>query len=1348
MTAIPGLESESVELPTGVFSLNPPPDKIIPQGISNVFATVIPMMGSVGAMVLMQVINAMNTENPNSGTGMFMGAGMIVSMIGMVGVNIYRQTSTHKRNVRDSRQGYIGYLAEKRAEIRRIADTQRRYFSWQLPDPDSLVFIADQGSRLWERPLGSRTLNVRLGRSTQDLSMKLEEYNPPANVTPDPVCHSAISRFIAVHSGVDDVPFGVSLGDYSGVEVSGDHELARAQVRAMVMQLATLVSPAGLRIAVLCPPDARGEWEWAKWLPHVRSQESSDAIGPARMISSDAGELLSLLGKSVTERPAFQPRTDSTAWPHVLVVADRAELPPGAKIGSREGLAGVTVVTLPQTASATRNLGLLRVAVKDATRAGDPPNVEVQVPGAEPMLGTADSMGVRQAEAIARRMTHWSEDELPDVQVATDEAKADPKRSADLMELLGVGDIRDFDPEAQWVRRLGRDRLRVPFGITPEGVPVLIDIKESAQQGMGPHGLLIGATGSGKSEVLRTVVLALALTHSPEQLNFVLVDFKGGATFAGMSDLPHVSAMISNLESELSLVDRMQDALQGEMTRRMEQLRKAGNYANVTDYEADRVAGKHDYAPLPALFIILDEFSEMLSAKPEFIETFVMIGRLGRSVAIHLLLSSQRLEEGRLRGLDSHLSYRIGLRTFSAAESRQVLGVPSAYELPSIPGVGFLKAGTDTMIRFRASYVAAPPPARKGEPKKPKAVTSAVAQSVEILPFTSSPQQRRVEPVAISEPVRQETGPIIISGDERWEDMTEMDIAVERMKGKGMPAHQVWLPPLDVPDTLDELMPDLAVDPELGLVSPQWRALGGLRVPLGTIDLPLEQRRDVLQFDFSGAGGHMAIIGGPLTGKSTMLRSIVMALSLTQTPLEVQFYILDFGGGTFASFDGGTHIAGVATRDQPDVVNRMIAEIEGIVNDREKFFRANRIDSIDTYRRGRAEGKYDDGYGDVFLVVDGWATVRSDFDVLEQRIQILAARALSFGVHLLLATGRWMDIRQQLRDVIGSKFELRMGDPSDSDIDRKLAKLVPEGRPGRGIEVTGHHALVCLPRADGDPNVETLSQGVQSTLARIGEAWEGKQRPPKLKLLPLRLDLDDLRALEPDSDKILIGVEETRMGPFHFDPKSESHMFLLGDAKTGKSNFLRSIAHEVMRLYTPKEAKIIALDLRRSLLGEIPSEYLFGYQTTKDEATKYFSDLAEYLRTRLPGKDVTPEQLRDRSWWSGAEVWLLVDDYDLVATQTGNPISALQPLVAQASDVGLHIIITRRMGGASRGLYEPILQAMQETGTTSILLSGNPDDGPIIGRVKAIRSVPGRAQIIHRDQGLVISQLAWTQPKM
>ena len=275
------------------------------------------------------------------------------------------------------------------------------------------------------------------------------------------------------------------------------------------------------------------------------------------------------------------------------------------------------------------------------------------------------------------------------------------------MHLLGLPDVRRYDAARGWRSRPARDRLRVPIGLGDGGEPIHLDLKESAQQGMGPHGLVIGATGSGKSELLRTLVLGLALTHSPEELNMVLVDFKGGATFAGMSALPHVSAVITNLADELTLVDRMQDALSGELVRRQEVLRAAGNYASVRDYERARAAGA-DLDPLPSLFIVVDEFSELLTARPEFIDLFVAIGRLGRSLGLHLLLASQRLDEGRLRGLESHLSYRIGLRTFSAQESRTVLGVPDAYELPPAPGLGFLRTDQSTLLRFTAAYVSGP----------------------------------------------------------------------------------------------------------------------------------------------------------------------------------------------------------------------------------------------------------------------------------------------------------------------------------------------------------------------------------------------------------------------------------------------------------------------------------------------------------------------------------------------------------------------------------------------------------------------------------------------------------------
>ena len=395
----------------------------------------------------------------------------------------------------------------------------------------------------------------------------------------------------------------------------------------------------------------------------------------------------------------------------------------------------------------------------------------------------------------------------------SDESADEITGPADFMDLLGLGDVHHFDPGAAWRPRPARDRLRVPIGLGEGGGLVHLDIKESAQQGMGPHGLVIGATGSGKSEFLRTLVLGLALTHSPEQLNMVLVDFKGGATFSGMSQMPHVSAVITNLAQELTLVDRMQDALSGEMVRRQELLREAGNYASIRDYEKARAAGE-PLTPMPSLFLVVDEFSEMLSAKPEFIDLFVAIGRLGRSLGLHLLLASQRLEEGRLRGLESHLSYRIGLRTFSAQESRSVLGVPDAYELPPVPGLGYLKPDPTTLMKFKAAYVSGPPATTR-----PRVRRDEGGHVQGILPFTIAEVQA-IESVDPEPEV--EARPAAPQGEER----SLLDVAVDHMVGQGPPAHQVWLPPLDVPDTLDELMPDLAEDPELGLVSAHWRVPG------------------------------------------------------------------------------------------------------------------------------------------------------------------------------------------------------------------------------------------------------------------------------------------------------------------------------------------------------------------------------------------------------------------------------------------------------------------------------------------------------------------------------------------
>ena len=1328
-------------MPSGEIRLQAPPELDRSEGASGVMMNAIPMLGSLGSIVLVASMGA-----GGGGGRSYIAAGMFLfATLGFIVVQIDRQRKQRAQSVTGSRTEYLRYLSSVRTVAREAAAQQRRALTWQHPEPASLPALAEERSRVWERGAGDPTfLHVRYGVCSQELALRLVPPESAPIDQVDPAAASALHRLLVVHRNQPDLPASLDLRAFDRIEVCGSEASARGLARALLCSATAFHSPEQLVVAVLAGERQLAHWDWVKWLPHAHSARVTDAVGPRRMVATSLDELADLLPPDLADRPRFG-ADERPAVPHVLLLLDGADLPPGNHVVPPDGLHGVTVVDLPSRWDELEDATRLRLAILDdpaaridgPTRAVSPGTVALEAVRVreEPVRARGDQCDLATAEAFARRLTALhtvtAGSGVPD-----DAAPLELSGSTDFMDLLGLGDVHAFDADAAWRPRPARDRLRVPIGVGEGGLPAHLDLKESAQQGMGPHGLVIGATGSGKSEFLRTLVLGLAMTHSPEQLNMVLVDFKGGATFAGMSDMPHVSAVITNLSQELTLVDRMQDALSGEMVRRQELLREAGNFASVRDYEKARAAGE-DLAPLPSLFVVVDEFSEMLSAKPEFIDLFVAIGRLGRSLGIHLLLASQRLEEGRLRGLESHLSYRVGLRTFSAQESRAVLGVPDAYELPAVPGLGYLKPDPTTMQRFKAAYVSGPPSGRAPVPRDEGGHVRG------ILPFTvASVRPLEQEPDVTPEPV----------APQPTSDVSLLDLAVRRMAGRGPAAHQVWLPPLEEPDTLDGLFGDLVEDPALGLHSPSWRALGGLTVPLGTVDRPREQRRDTLTVDLSGAAGHVAVVGGPRSGKSTLLRTIVASASLVTTPQESQFFVLDFGGGTFAPLADFPHVAGVGTRSEPDVVRRILAEVTGVVDRREAYFREHGIDSIETYRSRRREGRADDGFGDVFLVVDGWSTLRADFDDLEMEIQQLAGRGLTFGLHVVAGAARWSDFRAAMRDVFGTRLELRLGDHVDSEIDRKLAALVPTGRPGRGLVQSKLHFLGALPRIDATPTGHDLGDGVDDLVRRVGAAWQGPAGP-KLRLLPGRIDLADVRRMAgadsgaaPVGGPLLLGVDERELAPLVLDVDAEPHLLVLGDGQSGKSALLRSYVQEVTRTRSAAEAQVVAVDYRRSLLGEVPEGHLLQYLTSAQQATPALRDLAAYLEQRIPGPDVTPEQLRNRSWWQGAEVFVVVDDYDLVATQQSSPLAPLQPLLAQARDVGLHVVVARRSGGASRALYEPVIQTLRDLAMPGLLLSGSPDEGPLLGTLRPTPLPPGRGRLVTRDRGVETVQVAWSEP--
>ncbi|MGY0233292.1 type VII secretion protein EccCa [Longispora urticae] len=1304
------------QVPRGELLLESPPDlpEPTPKGLGQILM-ILPMLAGMGAMMFMYA----GRGGGNSAMPWITGGLFGISMLGM-GMSQFTSGSGEKKaELNHARRDYMRYLTQMRKRARKASSQQREALQWRQPEPDSLWSIA-ASSRRWERRAPDNDFGeTRVAVGPQKLAIQLitPETKPVEDL--EPMSAIALRRFVRTHSTVNDVPMALSIRSFSRLVFRGERAVSTDLVRSMLCQLATFQSPEDLQIAIVTNAQRVAEWSWVKWLPHSLYEPQADAAGPLRMVFSSLEELEELLGDQVSGRPRHAPdQKPNMTQPHLVVVLDGGDSSPNCHLAG-QGLQGTTVLDLSGFTPRHGWAGLLPLDVTSTSVQGV--RGERVIP-----LGAPDRMTLEQAEGLARQLAPYR----LSFQSTGGGGEEALNVATELPELLGVSDAAKVDPRKSWHPRPNREKLRIPLGVGPDGVPVDLDIKEAAQEGMGPHGLIIGATGSGKSELLRTIVAALAINHSSEEVNFVLVDFKGGATFASLDVLPHTSAVITNLSDELPMVDRMQDAIAGEMTRRQELLRSAGNYVSRYEYEKARLAGE-PLAPLPSLLMICDEFSEMLVAKPDFIDLFVQIGRIGRSIGVHLLLASQRLEEGKLRGLDTYLSYRIGLRTFSAVESRIVLGVNDAYELPNAPGHGYLKSDTTTMHRFRGAYVSGA--------YRP---TGIQAKSHTLL-------QRRIVPYDVAYvPIPEAPADLPVEVEEveaHGKETSMLDVIVDKLRGQGPPAHQVWLPPLSEPPTIAELLPPLVTDPQRGLTPANWSGAGRLAVPVGIVDKPFEQRRDPMYLELDGAGGHVVIVGGPQSGKSTMLRSLLTSLALTHTPREAQFYCIDFGGGTLMALRDLPHVGGVSTRMDIDGIRRTISEVTALLDAREARFTALGVDSMATYRRRRNAGEFaEDPFGDVFLVVDGWGAFKQEYENFEQTIANLCNRGLGFGVHVVLAATRWAEVRMSMRDLFGTKVELRLGDPGESELDRRAAMNVPERSPGRGVTKEKLHFLTAIPRMDGVKIVEDLSEGVAAMVSNIRGAWPGAPAP-KVRLLPERLHISELPKVTA-KEGIPIGINETALAPVLLDMETEPHLIVFGDAECGKSSLLRLIGQTVTEQYTPDQARLIVADYRRALLGQFNPDHLLGYAPSGQAFSDILGSVRAAMVDRMPGPDVTPQQLRDRSWWYGPDVFVLVDDYDLVAGSAGNPLTALSEYLPQARDLGLHLIITRRMGGASRALYDPVIQRLRELDCPGLLMSGNRDEGAIFGNLKPSQLPPGRGTLVRRRDGANLIQLAWSDP--
>ena len=1040
---------------------------------------------------------------------------MVVSMVGATLGSQLAGNREEKRRWARTKARYMELVNVAVADSRRASELQLAGLAGLYPGPEELLRLTKAGEGIWERRRRDPDFGwarLGLGNVPAARPVRLGDHGPAVS-EPDPELAGAAESAVAGSAAVPAAPVTVPLARLGVVAVvAPEPEMltsARSMVAAWLASLAALHAPGDLRIAGLFPEEAAESWDWLKWLPHCRAIQGGEGFGRARRsVSIDPAafdELTSDLVRARLERPRGATSADASqlSWEHVMVVVDGWS--PGRSNAALDKLMaegpniGVTVIVIVTSADIVPSAGGATASfVEDGTllyvEGGPAGRVEAHV--------QPDQLSPEMALNIARR--------LAPLRLSWEGSSSTFADSVRLCELLGAErpaevagtshqlSLRDL---ASASGRPLRDLLRVPIGRDETGNVVELDLKEAASSGMGPHGIMVGATGSGKSELLRSITAALAARHEPELLNLLLVDFKGGAAFAGLEPLPHVAGLVTNLAEEPDLIGRVKAALAGELEQRQRLLRDAGNLSSISEYHLRLLMARPPSAgtgsghpepsphlPLPYLVVIVDEFGELLEAEPAFADIFNAIGRMGRSLGVHLLLATQRLDEGRVRSLEPHLRYRLGLRTFSAAESRSVLGSAAAYELPPVPGLGYL-AVDESLTRFKAAITTLPD--RPAPQERSPLATDALR------PLTLLRHERVERSSGGGALSTTSAGDAFADPDAPGHPTgTELNALVRAVSAHGgVPARRIWLDPLPAAVTLGALR-----------AGPAALARRSSTV-LGVVDLPRVQRQTPLVWDHGGPGGNLGVAGAPRTGKSTLLISLVLALVKEAGADEVQFYCLDLGGGGLFTLEGLPHVGAIVGPGEVEAANRLVQDMRSLVSERAARRRSEGSwagpgrdgpHGLDDQRRRTTEPGTEP---EVFVVVDNAGMLRQACPELEPELSALATTGLHHGVHVVLSANRWFDIRPQLLDALGTKLELRLGDPAETLSKRDAAKALPLDRPGRGVTREGDLFQLALPSWSSTPGPDgeavAISDAVAEARARAGAArargWPGYQ---------------------------------------------------------------------------------------------------------------------------------------------------------------------------------------------------------------------------------------------------------------
>lgn len=1137
----------------------------------------------------------------------------------------------------------------------------------ESPDPAELLLQATgPRARLWER---RRTdpdwLVVRVGTADQPSEVRLAD--------PSRERHQGALTWTA-----PDVPVTVALGKAGVTGVAGPQAVRDAVADGVLAQVAVLHSPADLAMVVLAA-DGAARRDWLRWLPHLRTADSSDtlaAIGTDdETTSRRLGELTALLEHRRQEAADGR----AAAFAPVLVVLDGARtlrLAPGMVPLLREG----------------PSLGLVFLCLDDDVRLL-PEECQVVVDaGADLLRVTTTGRGTVEAvrpdlvpdgwaERVARALAP-----VRDVSAAGEVARV-PATSR-LLDVLRLNDPTGEQVAARW-RQGGRTTTAV-IGEDADG-PFSIDLRRD-----GPHGLVAGTTGSGKSELLQTLIASLAVANRPDEMTFVLVDYKGGAAFKDCAHLPHTVGMVTDLDGHLT--GRALESLGAELRRREHQLADAGA-KDIEDYLAARGPGD---LPMPRLVLVIDEFAAMVSELPDFVTGLVDIARRGRSLGVHLVLATQRPAGVVSAEIKSNTNLRIALRVTDPGDSQDVVESDAAARIePTTPGRAYARLGHSQLLLFQAARVGGRP---RGD----------------------APAQVSVRPLAWS--TLGTPAPRLVLGEQESNAPTDLSVLVGAVtQAAGIagvePQPSPWLPALPERVLLADHLPGAGEGDGTGrevpagprLVPAAARAGRDVpAVPLGLADLPSAQRQETMTWDLARAG-HLAVAGQARSGRSSVLRLVAAGLAELTDPRDVHVYGLDCGNGALLPLVAMPHVGAVVTRDQPDRVRRLLTLLGTEVARRQQLLARGGYADVAEQRAAASAGEE---LPYLVLLLDRWegflgAFEQSDGGQLVEQVVSLLREGQAVGLRGVLTGDRSLLIGR-MGAVLEDRLLLRMASADDFSLVGIRQCDVPTRIPaGRGFRSGEHPTEVQTALLTADPagtaQVAALQEVARRAATRAGHV-PAAQRPRRVDELPLVVTLAEVQELRETAARpgeLLVGVGGDTLASRGLDVADDGPgLLVVGPPRSGRSSALMATVEDALG----RGWRVSVVAPRRSPLRELEGR--------------------RGVRAVL-GADAPPDDLTAALDSSGPRL-LVIDDFEVLGAEHALAAVA-EDYLKRIRDSGDAIAVACGVDEVS-GMYRGVTATMRKARTGVILAPRSSADGDVLS-VRLPRSVggpvpPGRAVLV------------------